>query len=158
MQRIAGMTVLHAAGVPEAMYNGQRDKMVDAIREEMERQKAAMCAEMEHMKAEYEKELQVERDRADINTKKRYERNAEKLNAFFAPITKRSGPVRRVFRRVGNVYALIVGTMMCLPEIGETLGLWEIIREEDEHEDYERASFADHRQRSKEPRRRAGIC
>lgn len=58
MQRIAGM-IVKAGGVGfEATYNGQRDKVVDAIREEMERQKAAMCAEMDRMKAEYEKEIQ----------------------------------------------------------------------------------------------------
>lgn len=156
MQRIAGMTVVHAAGVPEAMYNGQRDKVVDAIREEMERQKAAMCAEMEHMKAEHAKELQVERDRADINSANcSYFRLKELGRLNNRPAIS---PLKRAARKLGNAYALIVGTMMCLPEIGETLGLWEIIREEDEHEKYERAAFADRSKRSKEPRRRTGVC
>lgn len=156
---MSGMAVVvKAQGVSEAWYNGQRDKVVEAIRAKAEAEKAALLAEMEQMEIDHKVELEIERDRADINTQKRYERNAEKLNAFFASLTKRSGPVRRVFRRVGNAYALIVGTIMCLPEIGETLGLWEIIREEDEHEEYEGAAFADHRQRSKEPRRRASVC
>lgn len=152
----AGMAVVvKAEGVSEAWYNGQRDRVVEAIREEMERQKAAMCAEMEHMKAEYEKELQVERDRADINSANCSKFRTRELYQLSKPAVS---PIRRAAKKLGNTYALIVGTIMCLPEIGETLGLWEIIREEDEHEEYEGAAFADHRQRSKEPRRRAGVC
>jgi len=155
MQRIAGM-IVKAGGVGfEATYNGQRDKVVDTILEKMERQKAAMCAEMDRMKAEYEKKLQVERDRADINGANCSRFRRQELERLGRPA---ASPIRQAAKKLGNAYALIVGTMMCLPEIGETLGLWEIIREEDEHEEYERAAFADRCKRSKEPRRRAGVC
>lgn len=155
MQRIAGMTVVHAEGVPEAVYNGQRDKVVDAIREEMERQKAAMCAEMEHMKAELEREIQVERDRADINSANCCKFRSRELMQLSKPTVS---PVRRALRRIGNAYALSVGTLMCLPEIAEALGYWKNVRKEHRHEKHKRADFTACRQRSKEPRRRAGVC
>lgn len=155
MQRIAGMIVKAGGFGFEATYNGQRDKVVEAIREEMERQKAAMSAEMDRMKVEFEKELQVERDRADINSancSSFRRKELSRLNNMPAV-----SPLKRAAKKLGNAYALVVGTMMCLPEIGETLGLWEIIREEDEHEEYERAAFAARRQRRKEPRIRTRV-
>ena len=166
---MSGMAVVvKAQGVSEAWYNGQRDKVVEAIRAKAEAEKAALLAEMEQMeidhKVEMEQmeidhkvELEIERDRADINTQKRYERNAEKLNAFFASLTKRSGPVRRVFRRVGNAYALVVGTIMCIPEIGQNAGLWEKISKEEYDEICKRKAGAACRQRRKEPRIRTHV-
>ena len=154
----AGMAVVvKAEGVSEAWYNGQRDRVVEAIRAKAEAEKAALLAEMEQMEIDHRVELEIERDRADINTLKRNERNAEKLNAFFASLTKRRGPVRRMFRRVGNAYALVVGTMMCIPEIGQNIGLWEILSKEEYDEIRKRKAGAACRQRRKEPRIRTRV-
>lgn len=148
-ERMMSGIIVKAQGVSEAWYNGQRDRVVEAIRAKAEEEKAALLAQMEQMEIDHRVELEIERDRADINTRKRNERNAEKLNAFFASLTKRSGPVRRVFRRVGNAYALVVGTMMCIPEIGRNIGLWEILSKEEYDEICKRKAGAACRQRRK---------
>lgn len=156
-ERMMSGIIVKAQGVSEAWYNGQRDRVVEAIRAKAEEEKAALLAQMEQMEIDHRVELEIERDRADINTRKRNERNAEKLNAFFASLTKRSGPVRRLFRRVGNAYALVVGTMMCIPEIGQNIGLWEILSKEEYDEICKRKAGAACRQRRKEPRIRAHV-
>lgn len=156
-ERMMSGIIVKAQGVSEAWYNGQRDRVVEAIRAKAEAEKAALLAEMEQMEIDHRVELEIERDRADINTRKRNERNAEKLNAFFASLTKRSGPVRRLFRRVGNAYALVVGTMMCIPEIGQNIGLWEILSKEEYDEICKRKAGAACRQRRKEPRIRTHV-
>lgn len=156
-ERMMSGIIVKTQGVSEAWYNGQRDKVVEAIRAKAEEEKAALLAEMEQMEIDHRVELEIERDRADINTRKRNERNAEKLNAFFASLTKRSGPVRRLFRRVGNAYALVVGTMMCIPEIGQNIGLWEILSKEEYDEICKRKAGAACRQRRKEPRIRTHV-
>lgn len=129
MQRIAGMTV-KADGACEAWYNGQRDKMLEAVKAEMQRQKQAMSAEMDSMREELSREIAAERDRADINTAKRNEFQAKFLNVFLNPITDRRGPVKRALRGIENAWAMAYGIVKCLPEIGETLGLWVDIRKE----------------------------
>lgn len=156
-ERMMSGIIVKTQGVSEAWYNGQRDRVVEAIRAKAEAEKAALLAEMEQMEIDHRVELEIERDRADINTRKRNERNAEKLNAFFASLTKRSGPVRRLFRRVGNAYALVVGTMMCIPEIGQNIGLWEILSKEEYDEICKRKAGAACRQRRKEPRIRTHV-
>lgn len=156
-ERMMSGIIVKAQGVSEAWYNGQRDKVVEAIRAKAEAEKAALLAEMEQMEIDHRVELEIERDRADINTRKRNERNAEKLNAFFASLTKRSGPVRRLFRRVGNAYALVVGTMMCIPEIGQNIGLLEILSKEEYDEIRKIKAGAACRQRRKEPRIRTHV-
>jgi hypothetical protein len=156
-ERMMSGIIVKTQGVSEAWYNGQRDKVVEAIRAKAEEEKAALLAQMEQMEIDHRVELEIERDRADINTRKRNERNAEKLNAFFASLTKRSGPVRRMFRRVGNAYALVVGTIMCIPEIGQNIGLWEEISKEEYDEICKRKAGAACRQRRKEPRFRTHV-
>jgi hypothetical protein len=156
-ERMMSGIIVKTQGVSEAWYNGQRDKVVEAIRAKSEAEKAALLAEMEQMEIDHRVELEIERDRADINTRKRNERNAEKLNAFFASLTKRSCPVRRMFRRVGNAYALVVGTIMCIPEIGQNIGLWEILSKEEYDEICKRKAGAACRQRRKEPRIRTHV-
>lgn len=128
MQRIAGMTI-KADGACEAWYNGQRDRVVEAVKAEMARQKEAMSAEMDSMREELTGQIAIERDRADINSRARCRLLGDKLDGMRESLTRRNSPVRRALRAAENMLAMVVGTVMCLPEIGERLGLWEIIRE-----------------------------
>lgn len=146
MQRIAGMTV-KADGACEAWYNGQRDKMLEAVKAEMQRQKEAMNAEMDSMRDELADEIAIERDRADINARARFRLLGDRLEAFTASLTHKRGPVKRALRVIENAWAMAYGITKCLPEIGERLGLWEIIREEEHYENHKRAACADGRQR-----------
>ena len=157
MQRIAGMTV-KADGACEAWYNGQRDKIVETVKAEMARQSAALNAEMDSMRDELTREIAIERDRADINTGKRNEFQAKYLSVILKPITDRRGPVKRALRSIENAWAMAYGIMKCLPEIGETLGLWTDIRKEGDYENHKRTPCADERQRAQECRKRAGVC
>lgn len=147
MQRIAGMTVTASGnGSFEAVFNGQRDKVVEAVKAEMRRQKEAMNAEMDSMREELADEIAIERDRADINARARFRLLGERLETFTASLTHRRGPVKRALRSIENAWAMAYGIVKCLPEIGETLGLWEIIREEEHHENHKRSARADGRQ------------
>lgn len=124
MQRIAGMTVsVKANGVNEAFYNGQRDRVVEAIRQEMVQQKERL-----------EAELAVQRDRADIQTQTSNRLRKSHLNAFMKNLTRRRGPIWRVKNAVatvwGYIWALTVGGVWL--DIGETLGLWYKIEDENE--------------------------
>lgn len=149
MQRIAGMTV-KAQGDCEAWYNGQRDRIVETVKAEMARQRDALNAEMDSMREQLTDEIAVERDRADINTNKRNEFQAKYLSVILNPITHKHGPIRRALRAVENAWAMIWATAKCMPEIGESLGFWEIIREDEHHENCERTPCADGRQRAQE--------
>lgn len=125
MQRIAGMTVTaRADGNFEAVYNGQRDRMVEAIKAEMARQKEALNAEMDVMREELTGEIAVERDRAEIQHRARCRLLGEKLDGLTRTLAGRKSPVRRAKRAAENAWAMVWGTVMCLPEIGERLGLW----------------------------------
>lgn len=120
MQRIACMAVtVHAQGVSEAVFNGQRDRAVEAVKAEMARQRE-----------QYERELQVERDRADIKE----QHLARALAANLSRVTekKRLGPVRRILRTAESAWAMVWAVCHCWAEMGETLGLWEYVGEEDE--------------------------
>lgn len=141
MQRIAGMTVtVKADGVPEAIYNGQRDRVVESIRQEMAQQKQHMEAELERMKREateehkrMEAELEVERDRADIQTRERNRLLRNQLAVLTAkPIRRRRSLLYRVRDAIvmawAYVYAITIGGVWI--EMGERLGLWERIEEE----------------------------
>lgn len=124
MQRIAGMTVsVKADGVNEAFYNGQRDRVVEAIRQEMVQQKEQL-----------EAELAVQRDRADIQTRTSNRLRKSWLNAFVKNLTRRRGPIWRVKNAVATVWAYIwaltIGGVWI--EMGERLGLWERIEEDED--------------------------
>lgn len=137
MQRIAGMTVtVKADGVSEAFYNGQRDRVVEAVREEMARQKERYDADMAQMKRDaelelkrMESELQVERDRADIQSRGRSRLQREKLTKLKESLCRRRGPIHKLLNAVelawAYIWALTFG--MVWVEIGERLGLWERI-------------------------------
>lgn len=151
MQRIAGMTVTaRGNGSFEAVFNGQRDRVVEAAMAEMARQKEALNAEMDSMREQLTGEIAVERDRADIQYRARCCLLGERLDALKASLMRRRGPVRRAMRAIENSWAMIWATAKCLPEIGERLGLWEIIREEDNRENYKRTAFAAGRRRAQE--------
>lgn len=131
MQRVAGMTVtVKANGVSEAFYNGQRDRVVEMVRNEMERQKAAMNLEMERQRDEMRAELEQERDWAEINRKARERLLAEKLdmlNRMSEP--KHAGLIRRGINKLEMLCAICMNWR----EMGEKLGLWEFVGD-DEHD------------------------
>ena len=55
MNRTACMAVtVRADGVSEAIYNGQRDRVVEAVRAEAEREKHAVREEMRRQRADLE--------------------------------------------------------------------------------------------------------
>lgn len=119
MKQVCGLAVtVKASGVSEAYYNGQRDRVVEAVKVEMARQRA-----------ELEEQLRIERDRADIKE--------ARLNHALAENLKRMHERRRrsVLRRaLENAWAMLWAMAHCWAEMGETLGLWEIIREDDAHD------------------------
>lgn len=84
-------------------------------------------AAIERTRREEAKKYNTLKEKADVT-----ERNCNRLFADRMPaIEKRvrnavhpASPLRRAVRKIGNGYALVVGTIMCIPEIGENLGLW----------------------------------
>lgn len=118
MQRTACMAVtVHAQGVSEAFYNGQRDRVVEAVK-----------AEMALQKAEYERALSLERDRAGIKE----DHLARVLASNLVRVTAKEpiGPVRKLLRKLESAWAMIWAVAHCWPEMGESLGLWERIEED----------------------------
>ena len=132
-----GMAVMvKAQGVSEAWYNGQRDRVVEAIRAKAEGEKAALLAEMEQMEIDHRVELEIERDRADRNARGRFDMLAEKLDALHWFVGHRRGPVKRALRAIENAWAFVWAVTFggVWVDIGETLGLWEKIEDdEDQH-------------------------
>ena len=111
MQKVAGLTVVgNGRGIFRATYNGQRDRVVEACRQEMVRQK----------------------ERADHERGKRFELLGEKLAMMREQLMSKRGPVRRMQTAIETAWAMAWAIVHCLPEIGEKLGFWEIIREEEE--------------------------
>ena len=128
--------MVKAQGISEAWYNGQRDRVVEAVRAKAEMEKAALLAEMEQMEMDHKVELEIERDRADRHEGERYKFLAQKLNALHWFVCHRRGPVKRALRAIGNVWAMFWAVTFggVWVEIGETLGLWERIEDdEDQH-------------------------
>lgn len=123
MQRIAGMTV-KAQGDCEAWYNGQRDALVEAVKAEMLRQRDALNAEMDDMRQQMDKEISVERDRAQMQYKARCRLLDERLDMMRRSLTARKSPARRAARAIEDAWAMAWALGKCLPEIGERLGLW----------------------------------
>lgn len=101
MQRLASMSVVvKANGISEALYNGQRDRVVEAVRHEMsERIRQAKA------------EIEVERDRADINARNCNRFRAEKLASMQAQANRRPGLFRRIANGVKSAWALVCGTV-----------------------------------------------
>lgn len=98
--RLIAMTALHDDdGGYEAIYNGQRDKVVEAVKAEMAAQQAQART--------------VEDSRNRLL--------AEKLDFDRVALARRCGPVRRMLRRIGDAWALVMGTALVW---GEALGLW----------------------------------
>ena len=125
MQRTAGMTiVVKASGVPEAIFNGQRDKVVETIKAEMARQKAAMNAEMEHMRAEKDGRIAVERDRADIQYKARCALLKEKMDAFAESMSDRRGPVKRMLRAIEGAWAMVYAVVGYWARVFKEAMIW----------------------------------
>lgn len=111
MQKVAGLTVVgNGSGIFRATYNGQRDRVVEACRAEMERQK----------------------ERADHERGKRFELLGEKLAMMREQMMRKHGPIGRMLKRIESAWAMAWAIVHCLPEIGESLGFWEIIREDEE--------------------------
>lgn len=126
MERIAAMAVtVHADGVSEAVYNGQRDRVVEAVREEMRRQRETM-----------EAQIRAEKDRADLFAWSANRKRMGRLNSLRCT-GRRRGPVGRALRAVENGWAMLWAVCHCWIEIGETLGLW--VRIDDEQCDFEAA-------------------
>lgn len=96
MQRTSAMSVVvKATGVSEAFYNGQRDRVVEAIR-------AEAADRIRQAKAEVEKE----RSRADYQTCTCNRFRAEKLSAMSAQLNRRPS----IFQRVESAWAYAFAT------------------------------------------------
>lgn len=84
-------------------------------------------AAIERTRREEAQKYAALKDRADVT-----ERNCSRLRADRLPVIEKrvrnfvnpSSPLRRAVRRIGSGYALVAATIMCIPEIGENLGLW----------------------------------
>ena len=106
MQKVAGLTVVgNGSGIFRATYNGQRDRVVEACRAEMERQK----------------------ERADHEQEKRFELLGEKLEMMRRQMMRKRGPVWRLIRKIETAWAMLWAITHCWPEMGENAGLWERI-------------------------------
>ena len=98
--RLIAMTALHDdTGDFQAIYNGQRDKVVEAVKAEMAAQQAQA------------RTIEDSRNRL----------LAEKLDSDRVALARHCGPVRRMLRRIGDAWALVMGTALVW---GEALGLW----------------------------------
>lgn len=98
--RLIAMTALNDDnGEYEAIYNGQRDKVVEAVKSEMAAQQAQART--------------VEDSRNRLLS--------EKLAANRVALARHCGPVRQMLRRIGDAWALVMGTALVW---GEALGLW----------------------------------
>ena len=145
---VAGMSVIvRADGVSEALYNGQRDRVVEAVKAEMARQKNAMMTEMDCQKKAFEAEmrqirreadkdrkqlesrLEGECDRAEMVRSKRNRFAGRMLAALDYRLNHKYGLAWRVKERIARawaiLYSLTAGKLWI--EGGETLGLWERI-------------------------------
>lgn len=98
VRRFAAVTLLRGDGECNAFYNSERDKVVEAVKAEMERQKAQART--------------VEDSRNRLL--------AEKLDAYRLALAKRSGVLHRLANRIGDAWALFAGTVIVW---GEALGL-----------------------------------
>lgn len=110
MQKVSTMSVtVKANGVSEAWYNGQRDRVVEAVRAE--------AAERIRMVRE---ELRIERERAAIETRTCNRLRAEKLSSM--QNQRRHGIVRRIAKHIESAWAYFFATVC------ETLAsAWEYI-------------------------------
>lgn len=118
MQRIAGMTVLvKAEGAPVVLYNGQRDKAVEAVKAEMARQKAALNAQMDSMRREMAEEIAIERERADIQREGRSRLQKEKLGEIRASTLTHASPAQKALRAAENAWAMAYAMARCWKEI-----------------------------------------
>ena len=98
--RLIAMTALHDdTGDFQAIYNGQRDKVVEAVKAEMAAQRA----------------------QARMVEDSRNRLLSEKLAANRVALARHCGPVRQMMHRIGDVWALVIGTALVW---GEALGLW----------------------------------
>lgn len=104
MQRVAAVTVLRGDGECEAFFNGERDKVIEAVRAEM--------------KSQQEQAKTVEHSRNRLLARQSAELNG-RLNS-------RRGPLRRLWSRLGDAWALAWGIIIVW---GEALHLW--VREDD---------------------------
>ena len=87
MQRVASMSVIvKAEGVPEAFYNKQRDRVVEAIRSQMGA------------------ELEREREWAAFQQRKSAKLQKERAAAFMAEINRKPGLIRRARNAVATAW------------------------------------------------------
>ena len=91
MQKVSAMSVtVRASGVSEAFYNGQRDRVVEAVR-----------AEAAERIRQAKREVEIERERADINARNCNRFRAEKL----AQMKRRPNIFRRCVDKIAAAYA-----------------------------------------------------
>lgn len=140
MNRVAAMTVIRGSGACQAFYDEKRDEMVEHVKAEMARQKAAMNAQMDSMRDALEAQIAIERDRADVNTGKRNEFQAKYLNVVLNSIAGKRGVAKRILGMIENTWAMAWAICRCWPEMGETAGLWV-----DENKEREMQHEAEHR-------------
>lgn len=98
--RLIAMTALHDDdGAFEAIINGKRDQIVEAVKAEMAAQRA----------------------QARMVEDSRNRLLSEKLAANRVALARHCGPVRQMMQRIGDAWALLIGTAIVW---GEALGLW----------------------------------
>lgn len=104
MRRVAGMSVVvRAQGVSEAWYNGQRDRVVEAVRAEAE-------ARVQQAKAETERE----REWAELETKNCNRMRREKMGALDAAQSRNRGIMDRIEGVWAYVWATATAALMTL--------------------------------------------
>lgn len=112
MNRVAAMTVIRGSGACQAFYNGM-------VQQELRRQMALT------EEAEY---------RAQQMEQRRNEQLEKRLVWIHDQIFGRRGCLKRLCRGVENAWAMVwaITAGKCWIEIGERLGLWEAINDEDQ--------------------------
>ena len=132
MQKVAGMTVtVRAEGVSEAFYNGQRDRVVESIRQQAENRIEQM--EFEHAKEceSMQKALAAQRDRADFQTGISNNLRRQVISLFDAQQKRRRGPIRKLKDGIALAWAYMWAFTMGEVWIDILLNLGMIERVED---------------------------
>lgn len=144
-RRIVAMTVEVSAdgscAGSEALFNGQRDKVVLAVQEELTRQKADAAARERALIADCDARLKLAdrqiaeaNDRACDEREKRFELLRDRKQAVERALLRRRSLVWRAIAALENGWAKVYAIIVNIPEIGEKLGLWVDLRKEGNRE------------------------
>lgn len=110
MNRVIAMTAIHDGGECDAFYNGQRDRVVEAVKTEIKRMNEANAREMGALREEV-KAAHARRDKL----------LAEESKRVRLALSRHCGLMHRALRWICDAWALAIGTVIVW---GEALGLW----------------------------------